>query len=152
MSLLRTDLQMALNDLHVTLMESADYYSDAAGFLEGEAHHSLCAELQRLAEERSALAGRVEAAIRQTGDLPSVPDADRETGGEWLQRLQAVLDEDQAEHILAQRLEAEEHLREELDAYTMAPVRESYHDVYQQVADHVQAAREQLQALRRRGA
>ena len=151
MSLLRTDLQMALNDLHVTLMESADYYSDAAGFLEGDAHQTLCEQLQRLAEERSALAGKVEAAIRQSGDLPSVPDADRETGGEWLQRLEAVLDEDQAEHILAQRLEAEDNLLQELSAYTMAPVRESHHDIYQQVIDHVRMAREQLQALRGKG-
>ena len=151
MSLLRTDVQMALNDLHVALMESADYYRYAADFLAGPVHQDLCQELQRFSEERSAVAGQVEATIRQTGDLPSVPDDDRETGTEWLQRLGAVLDENQATHVLSQRLEAEEYLLQMLTDYTMAPVQQSHYSLYQQVQQHLQATCEQLRDLRSKG-
>lgn len=146
MSLLRTDLQMALNDLHVTLLESADYYRNAAEFLAGGQSQTASNLLGTLADERYRLAGRVEAAIRETGDLPSVPDTDWETGSELLQKLEAIMDEDKTGHIIAQRLEAEEALQQDLDSDAMDVFRSGHDALYQAVAEHVQSAIARLQA------
>ncbi|HEY7885873.1 MAG TPA: hypothetical protein VIC08_13095 [Cellvibrionaceae bacterium] len=146
MPLLRTDLQMALNDLHVTLLESADYFRDAAEFLGGGQNQSAGNFLESLADERYQLAERIEAAIRDTGDLPSVPDTDRETGNELWQKLEALMDDDKTAHILAQRLEAEEAIQQELESDAMDVFRSGYHKLYQAVVEHVQSAIARLQA------
>lgn len=146
MSLLRTDLQMALNDLHVTLLESADYYRDAAEFIAGGQNQSVSDLLDTLAEERYHLAGRVEAAIRETGDLPSVPDTDWETGSELLHKLEAIMDDDKTAHIIAQRIETEQAVQEDLDSEAMDVFRSGYNALYQAVAEHVQSAIARLKA------
>ena len=87
MSVLRNDLQVALNDLHVALMQSADHYRYAAELV---ANELACQLFETIADSRDLLAKEAEEAIRDSGDLPSVPDVYRETGEQLLQRLEAV--------------------------------------------------------------
>lgn len=104
MNMMRTDLQAALNDLYVLTRESIDHYQDVAEFIEDEAAATL---LKDIAEKRSVIGDELEEAIRETGDLPSSPDADRESGFQLVQRLKALFSADQTQDILVERLEAE---------------------------------------------
>ncbi|WP_041522118.1 hypothetical protein [Gilvimarinus agarilyticus] len=141
MSVLRTELQVALNDLHVALMESADHYRYAAEFVTDERTGKL---FETLAEARDLLADEAEEAIRDAGDLPSVPDADRETGEHLLQRLEAVFSADQAADVMAQRLEGEQEFEHLIKAPEMEVIDKDYPTLRRACLQSIEVAREKL--------
>ena len=104
MTLLRNDVQLALNDLHRALRYSVDQYRDAAEFLDDSEASAFC---DKLAKEREALASEVAAEIRSRGDLPAAPDSDREAGEQLLQRLETLFSADQTREVLERRRDAE---------------------------------------------
>ncbi|BFM19210.1 hypothetical protein [Gilvimarinus japonicus] len=141
MSVLRNDLQVALNDLHVALMESADHYRYAAEFVSD----ALTGELfETLAEARDLLADEAEEAIRDSGDLPSVPDVDRETGEQLLQRLEAVFSADEAADVMAQRLEGEAQFEELLNTPEIKAIDKDYPTLRRACLQSIEVAREKL--------
>jgi hypothetical protein len=107
MSILRNEYQVALQDLHALLQESADHYRDSARFVDDGRAARLFHEI---ADDREAFAARVADVIRGTGDLPAAPDADRETGEQLIHRLRAWFSPDQMRDVIGQRLEAEVEL------------------------------------------
>ncbi|MBC53452.1 MAG: hypothetical protein CMQ34_06395 [Gammaproteobacteria bacterium] len=107
MGILRSAQQVALQELHQLAQESVDHYRDSAEFVDD----STAAQLfKRIADQRASLVANVAQAIRETGDLPAAPDADRETGEQLLHRLHAWFTADQTQDVLQQRLQAEEDL------------------------------------------
>jgi len=104
---LRSERQVALHDVLEALAVAAGRYEDAATALGQDAAATLC---RRLARRRAALAARMEAALRQAGDLPSEPDADRETLGRLGSRLRALLSDAERPLLIRERLAAEEEL------------------------------------------
>lgn len=104
MTLIRNKQQLALHDLLVATRKTADHYRDAADFL---GFIPASDELRRVASERERLIERLERAVRQAGDLPSLPDEDRESVEKFLHHVHANLSSDEVQDILRQRLDAE---------------------------------------------
>ena len=108
MNLLRTDKEVALNDLLVASRETVDHYQDAVEYLNDD---HITPVLRMIMQERQGFIQRIEQAIRALGDLPSVPDPDRETGEMLLHHVTAALSSDTATQILEQRINAQRALR-----------------------------------------
>ncbi|QKX18050.1 hypothetical protein [Microbulbifer sp. YPW1] len=104
MTLMRSDRQVALRDLHLAMQESADLYQCTAEFLQDSAASKIC---NTLANERLRLAEQLEQEIRAEGELPSEPDRDKEAIEELQQRLETLFTEDQVAGVMGHRLEAE---------------------------------------------
>ena len=117
MTLLRNDVQLALNDLHKALKYSVDQYRDAAEFLDDTDASALC---DKLAKEREALAGEVAAEIRSRGDLPAAPDSDREAGEQLLQRLETLFSSDQTREVMERRRDAEREFMQMFEGEELA--------------------------------
>lgn len=107
MSLIRTDEEVALNDLLVASRESVDHYRDAGDFLEDKKFTDV---LRAIASQREPFIARFEQVIRAIGELPSVPDPDKETGAMLMHHAGALLSKDYSLDVVEQRLTAEEHL------------------------------------------
>ncbi|WP_226704403.1 hypothetical protein [Microbulbifer elongatus] len=107
MSLMRSDRQVALNDLHLAMRESADLYESTAGFLQEPGASALC---KALAAERLRLAEQLEREIRAEGELPREPDPDKEAAEQLQQRLETLFAESQVAGVISHRLEAERAL------------------------------------------
>ncbi|MDO3383081.1 hypothetical protein [Gilvimarinus algae] len=144
MSVLRNDVQVALNDVHVAFMESADHYRDAADFLNKA---SVSRGLIAIAEQRDQLVGDIEKAIRDSGDLPSVPDTDRETGEQLIQHLTAMFSADETQGVLQQRREDEQWLQELLDSPELACLAKDYQAIVSRCRDNIEWALEKLDSL-----
>lgn len=108
MDLFRSDVQVALNDLHVALQESADHYRFAVEYL-GES--PACSVCEQLADAREALAAQVAEAIRASGELPGEPDRDLETASQLRQQFETLLANDAVSGVVGQRLRAEKELQ-----------------------------------------
>lgn len=141
MNMMRTELQTALNDLYVLVQESIDHYEDVAEFIEDDAAATL---LKNIAEKRSVIGDELEQAIRDTDDLPSSPDADRETGFQLVQRLRALFSADQTQDILTQRLEAEIELGTQLQDLRDAELEEPYQTLLGRFEQDVATAEQRL--------
>lgn len=147
MSLMRSDLQIALNDLYTLAQASGEQYQNLADFIEDQAIGQL---LLTIADRRLALAEDLEAAIRQTDDLPTAPDSDRETSLQLMHRLRAFLSADQSQDILKQRLMAEQELLEQLVQVAQSPSAEhagldaSYQGLLARFNLHVRETKQEL--------
>ncbi|WP_049722838.1 hypothetical protein [Gilvimarinus polysaccharolyticus] len=141
MSVLRNDVQVALNDLHVALMQSADHYRYAAEFVTDKL---TCELFDTIAHARDLLAKEAEEAVRNSGDLPSVPDADRETGEQLLQRLEAAFSAHETEGVIYQRLEAESQLEQLLQTPELTVIDKDYPTLRRACLQGIEVARESL--------
>jgi hypothetical protein len=110
--MLRTEVQVALHDLLEALREAADLYADDADVLaEGELAR-LCRELVL---RRERLADAVAEEVRRHGDLPSEPDADRETLHRLGNRLRALFSQHDHGVVVRDRLAAESEITRRAD-------------------------------------
>lgn len=141
MSLIRTDKEVALNDLLVASRESVDHYRDAADFLEDK---TVTDVLHAIASQREPFIARFEQAIRALGELPSVPDPDKETGAMLIHHAGALLSEDYRSQVIEQRLKAEEHLTELVSDACNSDIDKI---LCADFSDHLAKANQQLQAL-----
>ena len=106
---LLSDTEVALNELLVACRESADHYQDAIKLVE---QPEIATTFQSVANQRKLFCNRLEEAIRELGDLPSVPDPDKEVGEMIIHHLGAALSVDYTNDVLTQRITAEEHIME----------------------------------------
>lgn len=146
MSIIRSDKEVALNDLIVACGESVDHYRDAAGFLE---EADLARVFTSIADQRETFVTRLANAVRALGDLPSVPDPDKEAGAMLLHHAGALLVDDYAADVIAQRIEAEQHLVELINAGRAAGLNDHCGTLLDQLDEHVQHVIRQLQQLGR---
>ncbi|MCK7597393.1 hypothetical protein M0G74_08950 [Microbulbifer sp. CAU 1566] len=119
MGIFRSDVQVALNDLHLALQESADHYRFAAEFL-GES--PACQVCEQLAGAREALALKVADLIRAAGELPSEPDRDLEAAAQLRQQFEALFSEDAAAGVVRQRIRSEMDLENLLKGDVVSPL------------------------------
>lgn len=110
--MLRNEAQVALHDLLEALREAADLYADDAEVLSEGDLAGLCREL---ALRRERLADAVADEVRRYGDLPSEPDADRETLHRVGNRLRAFFSQHDRDVVVQDRLEAEVSLQRAAD-------------------------------------
>lgn len=139
MSIMRTEYQVALQDLHERILESVDHYRDSARFVEEEQAALL---FRGIADEREAFASRVADVIREAGDLPAAPDADRETGEQLIHRLHAWFSSDQTRDVIEQRLDAEVDLAN----WLVAQRGHSHNEVHRDLLDGLEQQTGEVQS------
>jgi hypothetical protein len=144
MSILRSDKEVALNDLLVAIRESVDHYRDASAFLDAG---NLTQLLASIGARREAFIPPLENAVRALGDLPSVPDPDKETGAMLVHHAAALLSENYAANVINQRLEAEQHIVELINAGRAAGLEEYCGNLMDLLDEHVAQTIKQLQGL-----
>lgn len=142
MNLLRTDLQTALQSLHVSLQESADNLRDLAEFVDDG---DVAALFIKLAEVRNTLVDRLAQAIREVDDLPAAPNSEKEAGEHLVHHVRAMFSADQAANVIQQCLEGEAQLAETLKECDALNPGEPYPHWRQQVSDHIADSRTQLE-------
>lgn len=142
MGFIRTDEQVALNNLLVAIRESIDHYHDAAGILEEKTIRTL---MGAISQERKSLATRLEQAIRDSGDLPTVPDADKKTGEMLVHHVAAFLKDGYTDSLLQQRLVAEQNLLDLIADGAATGLGSSHTELLNDLAAQVEHARAQLQ-------
>lgn len=135
MSILRSEQQVALQQLYRLAQESIDHYQDSAEFVDDADAAGL---FTRIANERKPLVEQLAQVIRDTGDLPAAPDADRETGEQLLHRLHAWFTADQTRDVIEQRLEAETELAQVLADSKNETSDPTYQDLHQRFVTQVE--------------
>lgn len=141
MQILRSEQQVALQQLHVLAQESVDHYQDSAEFVDNEVATQL---FKHIAAERLQLVQKLAQAIRDTGDLPAAPDADREAGEQLIHRLHAWFTTDQSRDVLEQRLKAEQDLAQTLRDKRNATSDDIYQTLYDNFVTQVDITTQSL--------
>lgn len=148
MNLIRTDQQVALNDLLVATEKSADLLRDAAHFLDGTGMEH---ELEQLADRRDMVTRDLQQAIRALDDMPSAPDPDAESTEKLLHRISAIFSgEKSRETTLRQRLATEEHLSSLLADMQHRNLGEEFDPLLYELKESVREVTLHLQQLLRR--
>lgn len=144
MSFFLSDEQVALNELHAASQQTADHYRDAADFLEDE---QVAEELRAIAELRDAIVRRLEDEIRATGDLPSVPNADKEGIEQLIHRIRAALSPDETREMLQQSLAIERSFEKQAEAIRQEGLGEKYDELFYEFSANLKAVSDRLNHL-----
>lgn len=144
MTLFRSEAQVALNDLLVACQKSVDHYRDTAAYLAGANASSM---LLQLAEQRQSTCEQLEQAVRQQGDLPSVPDADRETIESLYHRVHASLAADDERAVLEQHLTSEQKVAEQVADLVASGQLQEQSDLLHEVLKQSRAAEARLREM-----
>lgn len=142
----RSDAQVALNDLLVALRESADLYADDAELADGAPE--LAALFETLARRRSELGEELAAQVRKSGDLPRLPDADRETLLRLGNRFRSRMAPNALDELIGDRLAAEGELAQRVAEALCAVGAPEPRLLLNQLQREVGAARRRLEAAR----
>jgi hypothetical protein len=105
--MLRTELQVALNDVIVACHEAADGHETAADVIPDA---GLAARLRAFAGERRDAAEALGEHLRALGDLPGVPDSDLEALRDLVSRFRSALSPEEWRILLDDRIQAEQHV------------------------------------------
>ncbi len=148
MNLIRTDQQVALNDLLVATEKSADLLRDAAQFLDGSQMEH---ELEQLAERRDMVTRDLQQAIRALDDMPSAPDPDAESTEKLLHRISAIFSgEKSRETTIRQRLATEDQLSTLLTQVQGRELGEEFDPLLYELKESIREVTLHLQQLLRR--
>jgi len=132
---LLSDTEVALNELLVACRESIDHYQDATELVESP---DIAATFRTIINKRKLFLSGLEAAIRELGDLPSVPDPDKEAGEMMLHHLGAALSTDYSNEALTQRTNAEEHILTLIRNALITEPNQSCTDLLNDLAQHIE--------------
>ncbi|WP_444886537.1 hypothetical protein [Microbulbifer sp. JMSA008] len=123
MTLIRTDIQAALNDLFMLISRSEEDYRAAAGQLEEKSAANF---LNTITKRRQVLADELERAIRAEDSLPSEPDRDLKAGEQLLQSFAPLLAEDKTKEIFKKRQDADRELLARLNEDELSALDKSH--------------------------
>jgi hypothetical protein len=148
MTIIRSEQQVALNDLLVAAEKSADLLRDAAHFLsDAQVEH----ELEQLAERREMVVESLRRAILALHDMPSAPDPDAESTEKLLHRISAMITGEKSQQTtLQQRLETEAHLSALVQEVQSRNLGESFDEVLYEFKESIREVTLHLQQLLRR--
>lgn len=147
MSWIRTELEQALQELLVAVEHAAHFYEALAG---SDLEDRWGPIFKHLVDEREALASELERAVKSEGDLPTVPDPDRETLQLWMQELEVLVSEDQRKKAVEEAIAVEDNLLSCLEQAQKADKAHLHGKVFQMVRDsymRVQKALADLQKI-----
>lgn len=117
MSIIRTDVQADALEILKLIIQTADYYRAMGEHLSAEnIQHSLFA----IADERETFIESFQHIIKELGDLPSTPDADREWIEEIGGKLTQLFAEDPKRAIEDKCLEKDEILANLVNTTTLS--------------------------------
>lgn len=114
--LLSTPAEAALAEIGSYCRECADRYRDAAGLAQSVPLRDLFATL---AARHDTAAAEVESYIRAHGELPRMPDPEREALGELATRVKRVFAADEGDVLIGERVDG----ARQLDALVVAALR-----------------------------
>ncbi|MDR7089000.1 MULTISPECIES: DUF2383 domain-containing protein [Cellvibrio] len=134
---LLSDTEVALNELFVACRESIDHYHDAAELV---GQSEIAKHFLDIANSRKLFLNRLASAIRELGDLPSVPDPDKEAGEMMLHHLSAALSSDYTNEALAQRIKTEEHILALVNAARKTEPNQSCTGLLNDLTSHIEDA------------
>ena len=134
---LLSDTEVALNELLVACRESIDHYQDAAKLV---GQSDIAERFLDIAKRRKLFLNRLSSAIRDLGDLPSVPDPDKEAGEMILHRLGAALSSDYTNEALTQRIKTEEHILALVHATRKTEPNQSCTTLLIELSSHIEEA------------
>lgn len=143
MTLLRTDAQVALNDLLVNWQKAEAQYRDSASYIEGGAKSFLL----HLADEKRQACRKLDTAIRQHGDLPSTPDEDRETIENLFHRVHAKMARSDEVDVLEQHIKSEQLLSQQVADLIAVGQLEEESTLLHELQKQARAAEAQLREL-----
>jgi uncharacterized protein (TIGR02284 family) len=141
--LLRTDEQVALNQVESLMIEAADRY-DTAAARTGDAQ--LAQLFAGLAQRRRQLAAELAQHIRALDDLPQYPDPDRETVQDLLTGIKALFSADERKALIDERVQAEQKLAESVQGALQLAVPEQRAALLGRMLADIEAACNQLGA------
>lgn len=104
---LLSDLEVSLNELLVACRESVDHFRDATRIIAAE---RMAQDLKQIADTREQFIPALENQIRALGDLPAMPDPDKEDSAMLLHHIGAAVSDDYTHTLLQQRIEAEKNI------------------------------------------
>lgn len=115
--MLLDDKQAMINDLLIAYRESNDHYRDAAEQLDGgtPAERELGELLASIRDSREGTIERLSELVRESGDLPREPDADKEEALQLFTRLKAALGGERRRIVLEERVTGEQRIAEQLE-------------------------------------
>lgn len=134
---LLSDNEVALNELLVACRESIDHYQDAIDLVESS---DVAKIFMGIVKNRKLFLNRLASAIRELGDLPSVPDPDKEAGEMMLHHLGAALSTDYTNEALTQRIKAEEHILTLIHAARSTDPNQPYITLLSDLSIHIEEA------------
>lgn len=134
---LLSDTEVALNELLVACRESIDHYQDAAELV---GQSDIAKRFLDIAKRRKLFLNRLSSAIRDLGDLPSVPDPDKEAGEMMLHHLGAALSSDYTNEALTQRIKTEEHILALVHAARKTEPNQSCTTLLIELSSHIEEA------------
>ena len=136
-----SDIEVVLNELLVACRESVDHYEDAIERIDGSTEAT---RLRSIVAHRKLFLGKLTTAIRELGDLPSVPDPDKEAGEMIIEHLGASLSENDTGYIISHRINAEKHIQTLIDNARDTEMEESHRALLQQLSAHIDETIQQL--------
>lgn len=134
---LLSDTEVTLNELLVACRESIDHYQDAAELVE---QSDIAERFLDIAKRRKLFLNRLSSAIRDLGDLPSVPDPDKEAGEMILHHLGAALSSDYTNEALTQRIKTEEYILVLVNAARKTEPNQSCTTLLNELSSHIEEA------------
>ena len=146
MTFIRTDQQAALNNLLVAVRETNDHYRDSAEIIHEE---NIKKTLRNIARQREPFLTRLEEAVRAVGDLPAVPDPDREAGAMLLHHVTALIKDDYIDDVVTQRLEGEKNLSAIVAEGQKTSLSAPHQNLLNDISHNIRRAIEQLQSMRK---
>lgn len=144
MSILRTDAQVAAQELLVAVSETADFYAEFAEYVEESALQS---ELQAIAQQRESYIEPLVAVVRSLHDLPKTPDADQELGKVLWGKLSASLSSSPTTTILEELLQAEDHLVSLIENSRVTELKGQEEGLLNSISEHVSGTADRLRFL-----
>lgn len=141
---LLSDTEVLLNEILVACRESVDHYEDAIQLIENA---DITERFQQIAAQRKLFFNLLSAAIRELGDLPSVPDPDKETGEMILHHLGAALTPDYSGEVITQRIAAEENIKSLIKNARETDLNEKGRALLDDLLQHVEKTIETLSAI-----
>ena len=142
MNFFRTEDQAAFNTLHVATRETLDHYRDAVELVD----QSIGKIFRDIGAMRRGFVHRLEEAVRALGDLPAVPDPDKESGEMLLHHVAALFQHDYAADVFHQRIEGEKKLANLVKETQTDSLDESHRNLLQELDVHIAETITQLQS------
>lgn len=143
--LLRSEEQMALNQVQSLVVESADHYETEAAKTHDE---QLMQLFSQLVQERRQIAAELAARIRALDDLPQHPDPDKETLSELFTSIKAIFADDERNTLLEDRLRFEDRIAETARSVLEQPLPEDTKNAISAVLSSVERTKHRLQEMR----
>lgn len=141
MSLLRTDQQVAIQALHLSMVKMVHHYIDAAEFLQTEESVKF---MQTSAEQYEQFCMRIVDLLNKLGDLPMPPDVEKENLEQLMFHVEAKASADEVTTVFQQRLDAEEELSGQIKQTQGLQLEEDIQQVLEDIQRQVMLQIEQI--------